>query len=128
MSGWPIWAAVAGGGALGALARYGVSAAALRAFGPGFPYGTLIVNAAGSFLMGVLIVWLSEREAATQALRAFLAVGVLGAFTTFSAFSLETVSLLRDGKISLAAVYVAASIVLSVGGLFLGLVAARAAA
>jgi CrcB protein len=125
MNGLPVWAAVAGGGAVGALARHAVSAAALRLFGPGFPWGTLIVNAAGSFAMGLLVVWLAGREPNPTALRAFLAIGVLGAFTTFSTFSLELVMLYRERAFGLAALYLAASIFLSVGGLLAGLSAGR---
>lgn len=126
MTGLPIWMAIAGGGALGAVARHAVSSVALRALGPAFPWGTLIVNAAGSFLMGLLIVWLAHREPNPPALRAFLTVGVLGAFTTFSTFSLEIVMLTREKAFGLAAAYLAASLVLSVGGLIIGLLTGRA--
>jgi CrcB protein len=126
MNNVPMWAAIAGGGALGAVARHAVSAAALRAFGAGFPWGTLIVNAAGSFAMGLLVVWLAGKEPHPAALRAFLAVGVLGAFTTFSTFSLEVVLLYRERALALAASYLGASILLSVGGLLAGLSLGRA--
>lgn len=125
MTNWQIWAAVAGGGAIGAMMRHGVAMAALRAFGPGFPWGTLGANVIGSFLMGLLVIWLSRHEPNPAGLRAFLAVGVLGAFTTFSTFALDVVVLFREKAIMLAAAYFAASIVFAIGGLVLGLVTGR---
>jgi len=89
--------AIAAGGALGALLRYWVSVAAHAAWGVGFPYGTLIANALGSLVMGALSVLLLDRIPAGPELRAGLLVGVLGAFTTFSTFSLETLHLLESG-------------------------------
>lgn len=126
MTHWSVWIAVAGGGALGAMARHGVSLASLRLLGPGFPWGTLTANVLGSFLMGLLVVWLAAREPNPSVLRAFLAVGVLGAFTTFSTFALETVTLYREKAFTLAAVYLGASVVLSIGGLVAGLILGRA--
>lgn len=125
MTGLPIWLAVAGGGAIGALMRHGVSHASMRLLGPNFPWGTLIANVAGSFAMGALVVWLAQREPNPPALRAFLAVGVLGAFTTFSTFALDAVTLYRDRAAELAAAYLGASVILSVGGLIAGMAAAR---
>lgn len=111
---------VAIGGAVGALARYGVSAAFARFGVIMFPWSTLAVNVAGGLAMGLLAARLGPAQ---EALRLFLGVGVLGGFTTFSAFSLETVRLM-SANFGLAAAYVAASVVLSVGacwaGLFLG--------
>lgn len=89
--------AIAAGGALGALLRYWVSVAAHAAWGAGFPYGTLIANALGSLVMGALSVLLLDRMPAGPELRAGLLVGVLGAFTTFSTFSLETLHLVESG-------------------------------
>ncbi len=89
--------AIAVGGALGALLRYWVSVAAHAAWGAGFPYGTLVANALGSLVMGALSVLLLDRIPAGPELRAGLLVGVLGAFTTFSTFSLETLHLLESG-------------------------------
>ncbi len=126
MTTFPLWLAVAGGGALGALARHGVNAASLRLLGPAFPWGTLIVNVAGSFVMGLLIVWFSLREPVAPALRAFLTVGVLGAFTTFSTFSLDVVTLVRDKAILEAGLYMAASVSVAIGALFAGMALARA--
>lgn len=100
---WPgVWIAVAAGGAIGAMARHGVSRLSLHWLGPNFPWGTLTANVAGSFAMGLIIVWLSTREPASPALRAFLTVGLLGAFTTFSTFSLDVVALYRDRTLMIA--------------------------
>ncbi|WDI31015.1 fluoride efflux transporter CrcB [Hyphococcus flavus] len=122
-----IWLAVAAGGAVGAMARHGVSRVALHWLGPNFPWGTLAANVAGSFAMGLVIVWLSAREPANPALRAFLTVGLLGAFTTFSTFSLDVVALYRDRTLTIAGMYVLASVLLSVSGLLLGLFVGRQA-
>ncbi|MEO0881011.1 MAG: CrcB family protein, partial [Pseudomonadota bacterium] len=103
-----------------------VNAASLRLLGPAFPWGTLIVNVAGSFVMGLLIVWFSLREPVAPALRAFLTVGVLGAFTTFSTFSLDVVTLVRDKAILEAGLYMAASVSVAIGALFAGMALARA--
>jgi fluoride exporter len=108
---------VAAGGAVGALARYGVTLAAARWFGAGFPWGTLVVNVAGGLAMGLLIARVGPDQ---EALRLALGVGVLGGFTTFSAFSLETVRLMEHQP-GLAMLYVAASVILSVGACWAGL-------
>jgi CrcB protein len=108
---------VAAGGALGALARYGVGMAAARWLGPAFPWGTLIVNVAGGLAMGLLIARVSPEQVA---LRLGLGVGLLGGFTTFSAFSLETVRLMEHQP-GLAMLYVAASVIFSVGACWAGL-------
>src|SRR5688500_14035690 len=101
---------VALGGALGAACRHLVNLGALRFFGPGFPVGTLTVNVLGGFLMGFLAGFLALRsETGGQGLRLFLATGILGGFTTFSAFSLETVQLWQRGALGGALVYVLAS-------------------
>lgn len=120
-----IWLAVAAGGAFGAMARHGVSRASLHWLGPNFPWGTLTANILGSFAMGLIIVWLSSREPASPALRAFLTVGLLGAFTTFSTFSLDVVTLYRDRTLMIAGAYVLASVFFSIGGLFAGLMVGR---
>jgi CrcB protein len=89
---------IAGGGALGALLRYGVSGAALRLLGADFPWGTLCANLTGCFLIGLLWV-LAERVAFHPYVNPFVFTGLLGAFTTFSTYSLESIALLRDGEV-----------------------------
>ena len=121
-----IFLAVAGGGAIGASLRHALQLAALRVFGPGFPFGAFAVNVAGCFAMGLLVAFLAAREPHPGELRAFLGVGVLGGFTTFSAFALDAVTLWREKALLLAALYVTGSVVLSIGGLVAGLWAGRA--
>ena len=114
--------AVAAGGAFGAVGRYLVMSGVGRMLGPhDFPWGTLTVNVVGSVLMGVLIELLALVWSPSQELRAFLVVGVLGAFTTFSTFSLDVVVLVERGQNLFVAAYVAGSVLLCVGGLFAGL-------
>ncbi len=110
---------VALGGALGASARHLVGLGATRLFGTGFPAGTLIVNILGSLLMGVLVVVLAERGGLRLA--PFLMTGLLGGFTTFSAFSLDAVALWERGVPGTALLYVAASVGLSLAALAAGL-------
>ena len=114
---------VALGGAIGASARYLAGMAIFRVVGPGFPVAIISVNVLGSFLMGVFVVAAAQRGLAH--LSPFVMVGLLGGFTTFSAFSLETVTLLERGQTGQAALYIALSVILSVGGLILGLWVAR---
>ncbi len=116
---------VALGGALGASARYMTGIAAARLLGKGFPWGTLTVNIVGSFLMGVLVVALLHLSANRYA--PLLMTGVLGGFTTFSAFSLDAITLYERGQGGLAAVYVAGSVILSLAALLAGLTLARSA-
>jgi CrcB protein len=108
------------GGALGAGARHLFGRAALALFGPGFPWGTLGVNVIGGLLMGVLAGGL-VRVGGGEGMRLLLGVGVLGGFTTFSAFSLDTVLLIERGAAGLAATYVAASVLGAIAALYLGL-------
>jgi len=115
---------VALGGALGASARYLTSVAAMRLVGPGFPWATLTVNILGSFLMGVLVVVLA-REGGFRA-APFLMTGVLGGFTTFSAFSLDTLTLFERGQVALAGGYVVASVGLSLAAIVVGMALTRA--
>lgn len=120
---------VALGGALGASARFLVVTGAMRAFGAGFPWGTLIVNVAGSLAMGALVVLLIERlPEGTARLAPLLMTGVLGGFTTFSAFSLDAMQLIERGRWLAVAGYVSSSVILSIIGLALGIMLARAAA
>lgn len=107
---------VALGGALGSVARYGVGFAAARWMGLGFPWGTLTVNIVGGFAMGLLAARIGPEQ---ENLRLLLGVGILGGFTTFSAFSLETVRLMEQGPTP-ATLYVLASLILSVGACWLG--------
>ena len=119
--------AVAAGGAVGAVARHLVMSGIGRVFGHhAFPWGTLTVNVAGSLLMGLLVEVMALVWSPSQELRALLTVGVLGAFTTFSTFSLDIVVLMQRGQGLLAALYVAASVFLCVGGLYAGLHLSRA--
>ena len=116
---------VALGGAIGSVCRHLVGVASLRLFGPGFPWGTMAVNVAGSFLMGAFIALLALRFGGSQQLRLFVAVGFLGGFTTLSSFSLDAYSLWERGATFHAAAYVAGSVVLSLAGLVAGLSIAR---
>ncbi|MGB0508353.1 MAG: fluoride efflux transporter FluC [Pikeienuella sp.] len=111
---------VAAGGALGAVLRYLCVLGASRAFGAAFPFGVLGVNVIGSLLMGVAAVMLVEKTGAGRG-SLFLMTGVLGGFTTFSAFSLDTMSLIERGATGLAALYVGGSVVLSIAAIGLGL-------
>ncbi|HYC96997.1 fluoride efflux transporter CrcB [Brevundimonas sp.] len=120
---------VAAGGALGAMARYGVGVWAFRLFpASAWPWGTLAVNIVGGLLMGLLAGWLAFRGGLhTESIRLFAAVGVLGGFTTFSAFSLETALMIERRQFAMAGSYVALSVVLSIAALFIGLMVARRA-
>lgn len=115
------------GSGIGGAARYGVNVWSLKAFGAHFPAGTFIVNIVGGLVMGLIAGWLAFRaEAAwTQELRLFLTTGILGGFTTFSAFSLDAVVLAERGDYGLAALYVVASVVLAVAALAIGLAVVR---
>ena len=112
---------VACGGALGSVARYLTMAAVTRFLGYGFPYGTLAVNIIGSCAMGALIGWLAKMSGGFEQARVFIGVGVLGGFTTFSAFSLDVVTLFERGENPSVLVYIFASVTLSVIALFAGL-------
>lgn len=114
------------GGSLGAGARHLVNSMVTRLAGAAFPWGTFSINIAGSFAMGLLAGWLAFRSGGGPHLRLFLATGVLGGFTTFSAFSLEAVLLWERGALGAAAGYVAGSVGLSIVGLAAGLAIMRA--
>ena len=114
------------GGGAGALARFWVGTLSMRWFGSAWPSGTFAVNITGGFLMGMLAGWLAHRGGAGQDhYRLLLGVGVLGGFTTFSAFSLETALMIEKRAYGQAFSYAAASVLLSVGALFIGLLLAR---
>ena len=117
--------AIAGGGAVGALLRFWMSGWAYGLFGRGFPYGTLLVNVLGSLLMGVLFALLVERAAAAPEWRALLMIGLLGSFTTFSTFSIETLNLLEGGEYSKAVLNIGLSVVLCLAAAMAGVVAGR---
>jgi CrcB protein len=106
------WLVVAVGGALGAMARYAVSILIFNVSSDKFPYATLTVNVLGSFIMGILFVIIVERAALPAEMRGLLMVGFLGAFTTFSTFSLDALNLWQNGHLFLALVYVIATVVL----------------
>lgn len=120
---------IAAGGALGAVARYGVGVWAFRLFPAAqWPWGTLAVNGLGGLLMGLLTGWLAFRGGLhAESIRLFAAVGLLGGFTTFSAFSLETALMIERRQFAMAGGYAAASVVLSIVALFVGLMVARRA-
>lgn len=117
---------IAAGGAIGAVLRHLVSSNMMRALGPAFPYGTMTVNIVGSILMGILIGVLAKYFDGNNMLRAFLTVGLLGGFTTFSAFSLDVIVMAERGDYVPATIYILASVICSVGGLWLGLASMRA--
>jgi fluoride exporter len=118
------------GAGIGGSLRHAVNLGCARFCGIAFPWGTLTVNVLGSFIMGALVGWLAFKagEGWSQPLRLFLATGILGGFTTFSAFSLDAVLIWERGDAGVAAAYVAASVLLSVGGLVAGLALVRAIA
>ncbi|MDR6848509.1 MAG: fluoride efflux transporter CrcB [Sphingomonas sp.] len=118
---------VMAGGALGSAARLLVGRATLAGFGPNFPYGTLTVNLVGGLAMGVLAGILA-RHPNSEAWRLLLGVGVLGGFTTFSSFSLDTIALIERGSIGTALGYVLVSVIGSILAVFVGLTAVRVAA
>lgn len=118
--------AIALGGAVGAVGRYFVASRMLQWLGTGFPWGTFTVNVLGSVALGVLVGVMTHSWSPSPEMRSFLVVGLFGAFTTFSAFSLDTILLVERGEMSLAILYIGASVVLAVAGLFVGLRAAAA--
>ena len=120
--------AVALGGALGSVARYLVGIGSGKLFGLEFPWGTLIINVAGSFLIGVFAELFALKWDLPQTGRVFLTVGICGGFTTFSTFSLDTYVLVERGELWPAAAYIVGSVVLSIGALVAGLYLIRAAA
>ncbi|MEG9862401.1 MAG: fluoride efflux transporter CrcB [Parvularculales bacterium] len=118
--------AVAAGGALGALGRYGVGVMAVRFWGSGLPLGTLVVNLVGAFVIGFITEVLAVRYSVGPEVRAFIVTGVLGGFTTFSAFALEMGLMIERKQIMLATGYAGISVVGGIVAFFLGIVMVRA--
>src|SRR5450432_2017441 len=113
------------GGGLGSTLRHIVNVASARVLGTAFPYHTFIINITGSTVMGLIAGYLAFKGEASQPWRLFLMTGILGGYTTFSAFSLDAVLLYERGDTALAALYVLASVALAIGGLFAGLALVR---
>ena len=115
------------GSGIGGAARYGVNVWSLKAFGAQFPAGTFIVNVAGGLALGLIAGWLAFRAQMpwSQELRLFLTTGLLGGFTTFSAFSLDAMTLIERGDYATAALYVVAPVVLSIAAVAIGLAVIR---
>ena len=116
---------IAAGGAIGSVLRHFAGVRALAMFGPAFPYGTLFVNVIGSFVMGVMVALFAHLGNPSQEMRAFLTVGLLGGFTTFSSFSLDAATLYERGQIGAAGLYIALSLILSLAAIFAGLFIVR---
>ena len=116
---------VAFGSALGGALRHGVNVASARLLGMEWPYGTFLVNIFGSFLLGLLAAYFAFKGDAPQAWRLFLTTGVLGGFTTFSAFSLDVALLYERGQLGTAVLYAGSSVLVSVAALFTGLAIVR---
>jgi CrcB protein len=113
------------GGGLGASLRHTVNVACARCMGLSFPWGTFIINISGSIVMGLIAGYLAFKGEASQPWRLFVMTGVLGGYTTFSAFSLDTALLYERGEVGLALAYVLGSVLLSIAGLFAGLALIR---
>ncbi|MEJ8308961.1 fluoride efflux transporter CrcB [Agrobacterium larrymoorei] len=117
---------VAVGGAIGSVARYLVGLWATRLAGPHFPWGTLTVNVVGAFAIGLLVEMVARRFDASTEMRAFIVTGILGGFTTWSSFTLDTMVLFERGEIGLSALYLLASLLVSFAAIFAGLALGRA--
>jgi CrcB protein len=113
------------GGGIGAALRHGVNVLLARVIGTAFPYATLFENVTGSLVMGLLVATFAFKGDVPQHVRLFLTTGILGGYTTFSTFSLDTALLYERGEIGLAIAYVLLSMVVSIGGLFAGLALVR---
>ena len=113
------------GGGLGASLRHTINVICARCIGIAFPWGTFIINITGSTVMGLIAGYLAFKGEASQPWRLFLMTGILGGYTTFSAFSLDTALLYERGALGLAAAYVLGSVILSIAGLFVGLALMR---
>ena len=117
--------AVAAGGAIGSVGRYLTLYMLGLILGQGFPYGTVLVNILGSFILGLLVEVFGSASPLSIEYRNFIVVGVLGSFTTFSSFSYDVISLIDRGQFVLAGVYVLSSVVISIVALFLGMIICR---
>ena len=113
------------GAGIGGALRHGVNVGAARFFGYGFPLGTFIVNVSGSLAIGLLAGYFAYRTGASQHMKLFITTGILGGFTTFSAFSLDSALLIERGQYGQAAAYVVASVAASIAAVFLGLAVFR---
>jgi fluoride exporter len=113
------------GGGLGATLRYLINVTCARTLGTGFPWGTFLINITGSTVMGLIAGYLALKGEASQPWRLFLMTGILGGYTTFSAYSLDAALLYERGELASAAIYVVGSVVLSIAGLFAGLALVR---
>jgi CrcB protein len=122
---WGVVAAVAAGGAIGSVARYFVAQMQSPSW-TGFPYGIFLVNVSGGFIMGVLVELMALRFSVSPEVRAFLTTGIMGGYTTFSTFSLESALLIQKGALVNATAYVVGSAILSIIALFCGLWLVRA--
>lgn len=120
------WVVVFIGGGIGATLRHGVNRAALTYLGPGFPFGTLFVNIVGGLLMGVLAELFLVKGGGSQEFRLFLTTGILGGFTTFSAFSLDAALMWQRSDYAALGLYVFGSVLLSIAALFIGMASVRA--
>jgi len=122
---WTVVMAVACGGAIGSVGRYATGVLMGRLLGTGFPWGTLVVNIVGAFLMGALIEALALRFSVSQEVRAFAAIGLLGGFTTFSSFALDAAALFQRGQLGISFLYVAATLVAGLSALYLAIYLVR---
>lgn len=113
------------GGGLGASLRHAINVGCARACGTNFPYGTFVINITGSLVMGIIAGYLALKGEASQPWRLFIMTGILGGYTTFSAFSLDAVTLYQRGEMGLALFYVVGSVALSIAGLIGGLALVR---
>jgi CrcB protein len=113
------------GGGVGAAFRHGINVAGLRTMGPDFPYATMFINITGSIIMGMVAAYFAFKGDASQHWRLFLTTGILGGYTTFSAFSLDAALLYERDQYWLAAVYILGSVIVSIAGLFAGLALVR---
>jgi len=118
---YPVIAAVAVGGAIGSAARYLIAGWVQSAAWAGFPYGIFTVNISGGLIMGILTELMALKWNVSLEMRAFLTTGILGGYTTFSTFSLDSALLIERGAYASAAIYIAGSAIVSIGALFAGL-------